>query len=481
MVTIQLLAIASYVPTRLLFGPTRAVVNPASIYILWTLTMFLGALLYLTLRLVIRSDWSVLALCSVFLVFFWNWNNDSTFASVLSALLLFIAMLGVRLIAHKRWFVAAAASLSVTLTLTTFASLGVSQRPPPVMGSQASLKLGALHKTPNIILLVLDGYGRADVLEEVFGYDNQMFLGSLREKGFDVASNSTTSYSITHLALPALLEMSHIHEPGARLSVSDQEVSKQTISGTNRLVAILKSAGYEYSHFGADRRLHTCLDVADRCALGPIADVTMFEALKRTPIGRLLYPNTGDPNVPLTLYQLHAMSALPAQLDRAEKPTFAFFHVPLPHPPMFLDAACQVRLSPDLAGHTLSTATATQPELDLRRSAWIEQVKCANTAVLDLIAKVDPSDVIVVLSDHGPDSVFDVSNVTESGLHERIPNLTAVRMADECRGTLPNNIQIQNVFRVVLSCLSGERIALEPNQSYIAGFTGPIVAVPQAH
>ena len=35
---------------------------------------------------------------------------------------------------------------------------------------------------PNIYYIILDAYGRADVLKEVLGYDNQAFMKSLKEK-----------------------------------------------------------------------------------------------------------------------------------------------------------------------------------------------------------------------------------------------------------------------------------------------------------
>ena len=48
---------------------------------------------------------------------------------------------------------------------------------------------------PDIYFIVLDGYGRSDVLKEFYGYDNSDFLRGLKEKGFYVAQDSMANYS----------------------------------------------------------------------------------------------------------------------------------------------------------------------------------------------------------------------------------------------------------------------------------------------
>lgn len=60
---------------------------------------------------------------------------------------------------------------------------------------------------PDIYYIVLDGYGRADVLEELYGHDNGPFLDGLRDRGFYVADEAYSNYAVTPLSLAGTLNM----------------------------------------------------------------------------------------------------------------------------------------------------------------------------------------------------------------------------------------------------------------------------------
>ena len=62
--------------------------------------------------------------------------------------------------------------------------------PPPSLGS--AIKLDCTH-TPDIYYIVLDAYGRADVLESLYGMDNTAFISALENKGFYIAGQSHTN------------------------------------------------------------------------------------------------------------------------------------------------------------------------------------------------------------------------------------------------------------------------------------------------
>ena len=58
---------------------------------------------------------------------------------------------------------------------------------------------------PDIYYIIVDAYGRQDVLRWLYGFDNAGFIGYLKDKGFYVAEKSTSNYrsvSYTHLTLP---------------------------------------------------------------------------------------------------------------------------------------------------------------------------------------------------------------------------------------------------------------------------------------
>ena len=71
---------------------------------------------------------------------------------------------------------------------------------------------GAAVDRPDIYLIVLDAHGRADVLRDLYGYDESPFLDHLRDKGFYVADRSTSNYCFTELSMGATLNMRYMDE-----------------------------------------------------------------------------------------------------------------------------------------------------------------------------------------------------------------------------------------------------------------------------
>ena len=63
---------------------------------------------------------------------------------------------------------------------------------------------------PDIYFIILDAYGREDVLRERIGLDNSPFIERLRSKGFYVADRSTSNYQSTHLSLAATLNLTFL-------------------------------------------------------------------------------------------------------------------------------------------------------------------------------------------------------------------------------------------------------------------------------
>ena len=61
-------------------------------------------------------------------------------------------------------------------------------------------------------LEALDGYARADILAELYAFDNSDFLNFLQDQGFRIASESTSNYIQTHLSMSSALNMSYLDD-----------------------------------------------------------------------------------------------------------------------------------------------------------------------------------------------------------------------------------------------------------------------------
>lgn len=75
--------------------------------------------------------------------------------------------------------------------------------------------------TPDIYYIILDGYGRADMLQAIYGFDNSSFVNALKQRGFVVASQSQSNYPRTLLSLSSSLNMQYLDTMSSAMGDSD--------------------------------------------------------------------------------------------------------------------------------------------------------------------------------------------------------------------------------------------------------------------
>ena len=62
----------------------------------------------------------------------------------------------------------------------------------------------------DVYYIILDAYGRSDILQNSFGYDNSAFLGKLEDMGFYIATCAQSNYSKTDLSLSSSLNLDYV-------------------------------------------------------------------------------------------------------------------------------------------------------------------------------------------------------------------------------------------------------------------------------
>jgi hypothetical protein len=272
---------------------------------------------------------------------------------------------------------------------------------------------------PDIYVLLLDGYPRADVLERRFDIDNSPFLDALRELGFDVASGNHSNYVFTQLTLASMFQMRHLDDvpelasligsPGGHVNALRNALIDSPAFAT------LRAAGYQivvtqpgYEHVAMRNAANRVLEH------GEMNDLER-DVLKRTwlldPLG-VLMPTffTGPPRDRI----VHALDDLArlASEDRTQ-PRFTWMHVPAPHLPLVLGPEGEaLPLDPrrfdasDVAGFGMTDAqfaTAYAEELDYLNARVLDAVRALATA------PGRPEPVIVIMSDHG--FTYDLADV----------------------------------------------------------------------
>lgn len=246
---------------------------------------------------------------------------------------------------------------------------------------------------PNVYLVLLDGYPRADSLMEYFGFDNQPFFDALENRGFTVAGQSHSRYTSTAQVLPTMLH----HRPVEELLGGEWEESNAQHRLLMQLInhsptqEAFEAAGYEtYSIVSGA----TGLDWRT-------ADVVLESPWPSTFERHLLNQGILRPLVPFDA--MHRASILDtfAALERSAgtSPRFVFAHVMSPHGPYVFKADGTLAEPCDL--ECSNHGGPPNPMLADRLAGQVTYLNQLVLAAVDRIAATDPRGIVVVFSDHG--------------------------------------------------------------------------------
>lgn len=368
----------------------------------------------------------------------------------------------------------------------------ISQAPP-------DLAAGDL---PDIYYIVLDGYGRADVLATYYSYDNQAFLDHLTELGFYVAHQSVSNYNQTVLSLAASLNMDYVESlvpatasgDAARAALSDRLKHSQVRTYLSALgyEVIAFETGYSQTEIrDADAFLGPRADpnVPDNPLLG--AGITPFESLWLSSTGlraaldydalrqRLLLLALQDP-----LYQAHrvriryTLDAL-GQIAEWPGPTFVFAHIISPHPPFVFGSDGEPA---DIAGaYSLADADAFGGSPEEYIAAYCDQLHYLNTlvtqAIEEILKRAERPPLILLQADHGPGAHMVWDSAEESLLLERMAILNAYYFPDHQYQTLYPEITPVNSFRVLFSAYFQAQLPPLTDSSFFSSWDRPMDSV----
>jgi hypothetical protein len=296
--------------------------------------------------------------------------------------------------------VVAVISLGTSVMATASATIGL----PPI-GEGVTRSALASPEAPDIYLILLDGYPRADTLEIELGLDNRPFLDEMGDLGFDVSDLAHSNYNRTALTVPSLLNAAHIDDlisdpPGGLL-----EEQRSLSSLVNRASAVrdAQRLGYSYVHVATSIAYFT---PAQADVTFHADGLTFFESNLTT--NGLAWIRFGGLAIPW-FKQEHRASILGAFDDLAQlsgeaspQPRLVFAHIQLPHHPLVFARDGSLPSS----GQCLwGDCIIPEPMPEPLRIAFREQVEFTNDRVLaltrEIAATTGRQTVIVYFSDHG--------------------------------------------------------------------------------
>lgn len=321
---------------------------------------------------------------------------------------------------------------------------------------------------PDIYYIILDAYGRSDVLKELYQVDNTPFLDYLMGKGFYVAGQSHSNYIQTIFSIPSALNLTYPESEPVGMSGLDY-FSSLVID--NQLMQLLKQCGYRTVAFQTNFTFtnHPKVDVY----LSSGHRLTDFEGLLLvgTPLellldrfGLVLTELSYPAHRSQVLFDFEQLQSLPGM----HGPKFVFAHIISPHPPFVFDADG----NPIQPGRDYSIGDG-----DDYLGSWAEyqkgyagQVQFVDRMLEETInAILDRSSqppIIILQGDHGPGGFLNWFSPQRTCLWERTSILNAYYLPAGADKYLYPTISPVNSFRVILNSYFGTHLDLLPDRTY---------------
>jgi hypothetical protein len=349
-----------------------------------------------------------------------------------------------------------------------FVGLISSPRSGPALPRAAGEVRPARNDLPDVYIIVVDGYARADVLRRFYGFDNARFLSDLEGLGFSIASKSSANYAWTFLSLASALNMTHLQGLAERAGPRSRDQKRaQEMVRDNAALAFLRTRGYRAIHIASPWEGTRSNPKADETlgGRGRVPGDEFSRALADSSLLSLFNSRLTGRMAEFYLRQFQNLEAAGAEPG----PKMVFVHFLLPHHPFIFDRDGRVPGSGSFLDQLFSRRTQWR-EAD----AYIDQVIFLNERLLAVIRALLGSSgrppVIVLFSDHGP-LVPDPDPGTVK--RARLANLTAACLPGAPKGLLPEDVSLVNVLPLVLNHYFGAGIDLQPPDRYYSLYARP--------
>ncbi|MBI5958689.1 MAG: hypothetical protein HY866_08140 [Chloroflexi bacterium] len=335
---------------------------------------------------------------------------------------------------------------------------------------------------PDIYYIILDAYGRADWLQEQFGFDNSNFINELSERGFYIGTRSCSNYTRTLLSIPSALSMDYVDVAGVEdfgRSASTLFTSRY-LEKNDRVGNALITRGYTYLYFVSGFVVtNSGSKNAVRIDFGPSGTFaaesntrhhfwnTFLPTTLIGPFYEYQEENSGNsyswtsPN--RILMELNELK----ETSLRDEPTFTFAHIVKPHYPYVFNED----------GTLIPKPAGWEQDDDLRaknaNELYIEQVRFINRQILDvvdeIIANSETPPIIILQGDHA----WNAQNMslTEG---DRVPILNAYLVPPEMEERLYSSISPVNSFRLLFDTSFGANLGLLEDKSFTSQLNTPL-------
>jgi hypothetical protein len=353
----------------------------------------------------------------------------------------------------------ASLGLAIGPVVTAFQNLDLGADPGPVITGQVPPT--SFVSTPDIVVIVADGYGSNSVLSRLYGFDNRGFTDALEAMGVTVEEQMRSNYARTKLSVPSFLEMGYLPE-GTPITPAVESQLHQILGGENRLADAVRRNGYQTVYVESGWSGTKCSASNDVCVSNVWPDETFYDIVRRSLLRDLPGFETGISFARGAHHVLGSVRGVVDQYTSNDRPDLIYIHLLAPHPPFFHNSSCELDPEAALAGFALGEPGMAPEHLEMRKSAYVSQVQCVNSKLGDAMASIAQAGAVgLILGDHGPDLSLQLFSHADDWSEEAKAERFGVFFASYHPGCDYQSVStLVNVGRKMLSCLSGSEIPL---------------------
>ncbi|MCP4565953.1 MAG: LTA synthase family protein [FCB group bacterium] len=327
-------------------------------------------------------------------------------------------------------------------------------------------------KRPDIYFIVMDAFGRSDILREIYNVDNSDFIDHLRSRGFFVADTSHANYFRTVMSLASTLNMNYLNQSlGFDPEIRDKNLLPERLD-ENQVFKIFRKLGYTIVSFdktGSSNTEQLPVDIRLSVAGG----LSEFETtLIATSTLKLFFQKSKTEQ---NLHRRMVVSTLNklGHITEVHSPKFVFAHVLSPHRP-FVFGPDGKHVPKDKYRRVNRGGRFVPLHLrDQYITAYADQAIHIGTVlkkVVDDILDSSPENppIIIIQGDHGPRSGLDWHDANNSDLKECFSILNAIYLPGVNSSPLYHGISSVNTFRVIFNTYFGTDLKILPDDCIFA-------------
>ena len=312
--------------------------------------------------------------------------------------------------------------------------------------------------SPDVFLLIADGYAGQQSLRENFHFDNSSFYNELKKRGFYIADSSRSNYNYTPFTVASLLSMDYLQKlEGRNRSLSDRRICYTHIN-RNPVIDFFRHQGYSFRNFSifqfageppyrSTNFYKTGIDLVKAPTLLSRID----RDIRFNLVTRFKIPSEIER---LTYHQLRGNTDIYERTwkeiaEPSAQPRFFYTHIEMPHYPHYFTAEGKLK-PPELL----------LEDLKVNLDDYLEYLQYANKKYLQLIdhilANSRKPPLIMLMSDHGFREF-----ARDSADHSyHFMNLNSVLLPNKKDPGFYPGVSTVNQFRIIFNKQFGQKLPL---------------------